>query len=52
MARGLVLVVRFDLDDPAADAVDEQGHADQVGCDLIGRSGEEARREMAASVER
>ena len=52
MARRLVLVVRFDLDDPAADPVDEQGHADQVGCDLIGRSGEEARREVAASVER
>ena len=31
---GLVRVVGLDLDDPAADAADEQGHADELGGDL------------------
>ena len=37
------LAVAIVLDeDPLADPVDEEGHADQVGCDLVDAAGEEA----------
>ena len=45
MTRGILLVVRLDLDDRAADAVDEERHADEVGRDLVHRPGEEVTRE-------
>jgi hypothetical protein len=35
VARGILLVVRLDLDDPAADAVDEQRHADESRRDFM-----------------
>src|SRR5205085_1622283 len=41
MTRRILLVVRLDLDDRAADAVDEERHADQVGRHLVHRAGEE-----------
>ena len=48
VARGILLVVRLDLDDPPADAVDEERHADQVGSDLVdGASKESARKTRA-----
>lgn len=42
MACGLVLVVRLDLDDPAADPVGAQFHPDQFRCNFLGRPVEEA----------
>ena len=41
MARGILVVVCLDLDDAAADATEEQGHADQVGRDLVDAAREE-----------
>ena len=38
---GILGVVRLDLDDPAADAVDEERDADQLGRDLVDAAGEE-----------
>ena len=49
VARGIVLVVGFDLDDPPAHAVDEQGGADQLGRDLVHRAREELARQPLAS---
>ena len=45
MARGIVLVVRLDLDDPPAHAVDDQGRADQLGRDLVHRTRKEFARQ-------
>ncbi|TMK35126.1 MAG: hypothetical protein E6G64_00410, partial [Actinobacteria bacterium] len=41
VARGILVVVCLDLDDAAADATEEQGHADQVGRDLVDAAREE-----------
>ena len=41
--RRVVAVVGLDLDDRAADAVDEQRRADQLGRDLVDAAGEERR---------
>jgi hypothetical protein len=41
VARRILVVVRLDLDDPPADAVDEQRHPDQLGRDLVDAAGEE-----------
>ena len=43
VAAGIVGVVRLDLDDHAADAVDEQRGADELGRDLVHRAREERR---------
>ena len=46
--RGRILVVvRLDLDDHAADSVDEQRDADQVGRDVVDAAGEELTPERA-----
>ena len=42
VARRVLVVVGLDLDDPPADPVDEQRHADQRGRDLVDAAGEEA----------
>src|SRR5439155_22706646 len=42
VARGIFLVVRLDLDDAAADAVDEQRDADEIRRHLVDAPGEEA----------
>ena len=42
---GILVVVRLDLDDHAADAVDEQRGADQLGRDVVHRAREELTRE-------
>ena len=52
VARGILLVVGLDLDDPPADAVDEQRDADQVGRDLVDGAGEESARETRAGRRR
>ena len=41
VARGILVVVCLDLDDPAADTAEEQRHADQVGRDLMDAAREE-----------
>jgi hypothetical protein len=51
MARGFVLVVRLDLDDPAADTVDEQGCPNHLGCDVNRRPGE-VERKMPRELDR
>ena len=35
MRRRLGVVIGLDLDDDAADAIDQQGRADQIGRDLV-----------------
>jgi hypothetical protein len=48
--RGRVLgVVGLDLDDPAADAVEEQRDADQLWGDLVDAAREEVRAEAQSS---
>jgi hypothetical protein len=47
VTRGILVVVRLDLHDPAADAVDEQGDADQVGRDVVDAAREELTPERA-----
>jgi hypothetical protein len=39
--RRIFGVVRLDLDDRAADPVDEQGRTDQIGRDLVDATGKE-----------
>src|SRR5262249_11463122 len=46
VASRILLVVRLDLDDHSAYAVEEQRRADQLGCDLVHRAREELRREL------
>ena len=41
MRRRVGVVIGLDLDDPAADAVDQQRRADQFGRDLMDAAGEE-----------
>ena len=41
MRGRLGVVIGLDLDDDAADAVDQQRRADQVGSDLVHAAGEE-----------
>jgi hypothetical protein len=41
VSRRVLVVVRLDLDDRPADAVDQQRDAEQVGRDLVNRAGEE-----------
>ena len=45
VARRVLLVVGLDLDDPTADAVDQQGCGDQRERDLVHAPGEEVRPE-------
>ena len=52
VTRGILLVVGLDLDDPAADAVDEERHADQVGRDLVNGAGKESARKWRAGRRR
>jgi hypothetical protein len=40
VARRVLVVVGLDLDDPPANAVDEQRHADQCWRDLVDAAGE------------
>jgi hypothetical protein len=47
VARGIGRVVCLDLDDRAADAVDEQRRADQVRGDLVDAPVEEVAAELA-----
>ena len=41
MRRRVGMVIGLDLDDHAADAVDQQGRADQVGRNVVHGAGEE-----------
>jgi hypothetical protein len=41
VTRGILVVVRLDLDDPSTDAVDEERHADEIGGNLVDAASEE-----------
>ncbi|MGB6797018.1 MAG: hypothetical protein WBE48_10810 [Xanthobacteraceae bacterium] len=44
------MVIRLDLDDPPADAIDQQHRPDQIGCDLKDTAVEEAFGEAFAKI--